>query len=169
MQGRRKNCGAEPAGKNEPQRAVIINGIDDQVHAELNGKEGMYNNISRMSEKYELAKLCKKLMTSGFDVYITSDHGNTLCTGMGRMTKAGVETETKGHRMVVLNQLGDKNRIKEKYGLIEYPKYYLDKDNDYLVCKHGTSLDNNGDVVMSHGGISIDEVVVPFIKMKAGI
>lgn len=39
--------------------------------------------------------------------------------------------------------------------------------SDYLICESGTSLDSKNDEVMSHGGITIDEVVVPFITLKA--
>ena len=61
----------------------------------------------------------------------------------------------------------DKEKIADKFGLIEYPKYYLPKEYDYLICDTGVSLDNPGEQVMTHGGMTIDEVVVPFIKIKA--
>ena len=57
--------------------------------------------------------------------------------------------------------------LKEKYGLLEFPKTYLPKEYDYLICDVGDSFDAKGEDVMSHGGISIDECVVPFIKIKA--
>ena len=69
--------------------------------------------------------------------------------------------------MLVLKEIADKENLKANYGLREYPKYYLPKNYDYLVCDIGTSLDAKGVNVMNHGGISIDEVVVPFIKIKA--
>ncbi|MBR0418660.1 MAG: PglZ domain-containing protein [Erysipelotrichaceae bacterium] len=147
--------------------AVIINDIDDLVHGQHQGREGMYNDISYLAQTNKLINLCNKLLSSGYDVYISSDHGNTYCTGLGRLTKTGVETETRSHRMLVLNDFADKETIMNRYGMIEFPKYYLDKDFDYLVCDTGTSLDNTDEKVMSHGGISIEEVIVPFIKMKA--
>jgi len=39
----------------------------------------------------------------------------------------------------------------------------------YYVCESGVSFDNKNEEVMTHGGISIDEVIVPFIKVKAVI
>ena len=47
--------------------------------------------------------------------------------------------------------------------------YFADasKENDYLICAAGTSFDSKGDDVMSHGGITVDEVIVPFITIKA--
>jgi hypothetical protein len=52
---------------------------------------------------------------------------------------------------------------------VTYPGYYLDKDYKYYVCESGVSFDNKNEEVMTHGGISIDEVIVPFIKVKAVI
>ena len=51
--------------------------------------------------------------------------------------------------------------------MVEYPKYYLPKEYEYLICDAGASLDVSGEQVMTHGGMTIDEVVVPFIKIKA--
>lgn len=147
--------------------AVIINDVDDMVHAQPQGRLGMYNDISVLSEESKLRHLTDCLLSKGFDVYITADHGNTLCNGIGRFVGAGVDVETKSHRMVVLKNFADKAKMADKFGLIEYPKYYLPKEYDYLICNTDTSLDNLGEQVMTHGGMTIDEVVVPFIKIKA--
>ena len=123
---------------------------------------------ARRAKQGKLIGTVRRMLKAGFDVYISADHGNTLCTGMGKLMKTGVETETKSHRMVVLKDFADKSTIMEKYpGLIEYPKYYLDKQFDYLICGIGGSFDAKGEEVMNHGGITIDEVIVPFIKIKA--
>ena len=147
--------------------AVIINDVDDMVHAQTQGKIGMYQDIRLLSNQGKLADLVKRLLRGGFDVYISADHGNTSCIGLGRLTGSGVEVETRSHKMVVLKDFADKEALINKYGLIEYPKYYLPKEFDYLICNVGESLDIKGESVMTHGGISLDEVVVPFIKIKA--
>ena len=107
------------------------------------------------------------LLKKGYDVYITADHGNAPCVGMGKLMKTGVEVETKSRRIVVIKDFADKESLLSTYGMIEYPKYYLSKENDYLICAAGTSFDSKGDDVMSHGGITLDEVIVPFITIKA--
>ena len=106
-------------------------------------------------------------MKQGYDVYISADHGNTPSIGLGRLMGTGLEMETKSHKMIVLKDFADKESLIEKYGLMEYPKYYLPKEYDYLICKVGESLDIKGEKVMTHGGISLDEVVVPFISIRA--
>ena len=143
--------------------AVIIPDIDELVHAQRLGRIGMLNDDMVLMKQNKLAGLTKRLLKEGFDVYITADHGNTPCAGLGRLTGAGVEVETRSHKMVVLKDFADKDRLMERYGLLEYPKYYLPKEYDYLICNVGDSLDIKGENVMTHGGISLDEVVVPFI------
>lgn len=146
---------------------IIINDVDELVHAQPQGRLGMYNDISVLSDEGKLRELTDRLLSKGFDVYITADHGNTQCTGIGRLVGVGVDIETKSHRMVVLKAFADKEKMADKFGLIEYPKYYLPKEYEYLICDTGKSLDNPCEQVMTHGGMTIDEVVVPFIKIKA--
>lgn len=148
--------------------AIIINDVDDMVHGQLQGRLGMYNDIKVLADQHKLVDTVRRMLTQGFDVYISADHGNTPCVGMGKLMKTGVETETKSRRMIVLKEFANKGSLFEKYeNLIEYPGYYLDKQFDYLICGVGESFDAKGDEVMSHGGITIDEVIVPFVKIKA--
>lgn len=147
--------------------AIIINDVDNMVHGQKHGRIGMYNDITVLSEQGKLVALTKRLLRAGFDVYISADHGNTPCVGMGRLVKTGVEVETKSRRMLVLKDFADKDKLLSQHDVFEYPKYYLNKTYDYLICGAGRSFDVNGEEVMSHGGITVDEVIVPFIKMKA--
>lgn len=147
--------------------AVIINDVDDMVHAQTQGRIGMFHDITVLANQKKLLEMTQRFLASDYDVYITADHGNTACTGLGKLMGTGVEVETKSHRMVVLKDFADKAGLIEKYGLIEYPKYYLPKEYDYLICDVGDSFDAKGDNVMTHGGITLDEVIVPFIKIKA--
>ena len=146
---------------------VIILDVDDQVHAQQQGRVGMLNNDIVLMKQNKLSDLTKRLLHDGFDVYITADHGNTPSVGVGRLIGSGIEVETRSHKMLVLKDFADKDKLREKYGLLEYPKYYLPKEFDYLICNVGDSLDVKGESVMTHGGISLDEVVVPFIIVKA--
>lgn len=146
--------------------AVIINDIDDLMHAQQLDKIGMYQDIELLAKQGKLKNMVKRFLKAGYDVYISSDHGNSAAVGLGRLTKTGVEVETKSKKMLVLKDFADKDSLIEKYNMIEFPKYYLDEDYDYLICENKTSLDNKGDTVIAHGGISIEEVIVPFITIK---
>lgn len=157
---------ADPSGLVRCE-AVIIMDCDEMVHGAQMGRMSMYYGMTELAKSHRLRDLTDRLLGKGFDVYISADHGNTECVGQGKLTGAGVETETRSHRMVVLKDFADKQGIQEKYNLMEFPKDYLPLEYDYLVCPAGESLDNKGTTVMSHGGITLDEVVVPFIQIKA--
>ena len=147
--------------------AVIINDVDDMVHAQTQGRLGMFNDINVLTNQKKLVDMVRRFSASGYDVYITADHGNTTCTGLGKLMGTGVEMETKSRKFLVLRDFADKDKLMEKYSFVEFPKYYLSKEYDYLICDIGESLDAKGEDVMTHGGLSIDEVVVPFITIKA--
>ena len=143
---------------------IIINDIDDMVHGQMQGRYGMLQDVTLLSKTNKLQTLINRLMEKGFTVYITADHGNTECTGIGSLKRLGVETETKSKRMVVLKEFGEaREDLKQK--TIKIPGYYLDKSYQYYICKDKTSFDTEGKLVMTHGGLTIDEVIVPFIKI----
>lgn len=144
--------------------AIIVNDIDDMVHGQIQGRTGMLQDVRLLSKSNKLQALIRRLMEQGFTVYITADHGNTECTGVGPLKRTGVETETKSKRMIVLKDFGEASKdLKQK--TILFPGYYLDKNYQYYICKDNTSFDAKGKTVMTHGGLTIDEVIVPFIKI----
>lgn len=145
---------------------IIINDIDDLVHSQHQGKTGMYKDVELLSKSKKLSGTVNRFLNLGYDVYITSDHGNAPSIGMGKLIGTGVEIETKSKKMLVLKDIADKNALLSKYAMIDYPKYYLNKNYDYLICDINTSLDSLGRNVVTHGGITIDEVIVPFITIK---
>lgn len=147
--------------------SIILNDIDDLVHGQTQGRIGMYNDVSFFAKTGKLQKLIKALFDSGFNIFLTSDHGNTLCTGLGMAKGTGIEVETKSKRMFIFKDFAQSEALINSNHMIEFPGYYLDKQYKYYICDTGTSFDTKGSEVMTHGGISIDEVIVPFIKIKA--
>ena len=143
--------------------AIIINEIDDISHGQRQGRSGMYNDMDLYGKNGNLQSLIRSLMEHGFSVYITSDHGNTLCTGVGGF-RSGVEVESRSMRMAVLKDFAKANALLTE-NTTEYQGHYLNKDYRYFVCQNGASFDNKGEIVMTHGGMSIDEVIVPFVKI----
>jgi bisphosphoglycerate-independent phosphoglycerate mutase (AlkP superfamily) len=66
----------------------------------------MLQEVTLLSKSRKLQTLINRLIDRGFTVYITADHGNTECTGIGSLKRTGVETETKSKRMIVLKDFG---------------------------------------------------------------
>lgn len=146
---------------------IIVNDVDDMMHGQKQGRPGMYNDISLLARQHKLHDTVKRLLRQGFDVYISADHGNTWCIGGGKLVKTGVETETKSHRMVALKEFADKEILLKTRNMVEFPGYFLDKKLSYLICSGHESMDAKGELVITHGGITLEEVIVPFITIKA--
>lgn len=145
---------------------IIINDIDDLIHSQKQGNQGMYNDIKLLLESGKILKLIKYLQENGFDIYITSDHGHVETTTIGNPKGIGVELETKSKRALILKDFADYEKIIEDFEMIDYPPYYLPKDYKYLLCQYNSSLGIKEFTSVSHGGISIEEVIVPFIKIE---
>lgn len=145
---------------------TIINDIDDVVHRQMYGMEGHIADIIRMGQTGRLNKLIGKLLELGFEVYIGSDHGNKESFGIGRPKGMGVEVETKSQKMMIIKDYAEIEELVDRYNLLEYPAYYLPRDYSYLLSRDEEALAIEGARIMSHGGISIEEVIVPFIKIE---
>jgi hypothetical protein len=144
--------------------SVIVNEVDDIVHGQKQERIGMFNDMNVLGKSGKLQKLITQLVRLGFTVYITADHGNTPCVGVGGF-RSSIGIETRSMRMAVLKDFAEANDLLAQ-NASEYPGYYMDKSYRYYVCNPGVSFDNRGESVMTHGGISLDEVIVPFIKVK---
>lgn len=145
---------------------VIINDIDDLVHSQKQGNVGMYNDVKLLASSGKINELIKKLYKHNFDIYITSDHGHKETKAIGSPRGTGVELETKSKRTLILKDFADYKKIVDEFNMIEYPGYFLPRDFKYLLCDYDKSFGIRGSTALSHGGINIEEVIVPFIKIE---
>ena len=106
------------------------------------------------------------LMNAGFEVYLTADHGNVECIGRGRIGQ-GVTVESKGERVRIYNSLNIRNHTaNEQQDTMIWDDTSLPSDYHILLAeKNGAFVPKNQKIV-SHGGIHIEEMIVPFIKVS---
>lgn len=145
---------------------IIINTIDDIMHGQMQGQEGMYRDIASWAGQGELQGLIQRLLAQGFQVYITSDHGNIEAVGQGRPPNEGVLTEITGLRARIYQDFAQTDKLKANFQVMEYPGIYLPKEYRYILCDGYSAFATEGENVICHGGMNIEEVIVPFIKVK---
>lgn len=145
--------------------AIIINDIDDIMHGQQQGDRGMSQDVQLMAKHGKLQLLIKRLLSQGFKVYLTSDHGHIECHGNGLSGRFGLETETKAQRVMVLREFAKAPDALSKASAI-FPGTYLRKEYQYLLAKNNTAFAASGKKLITHGGASMEEVVVPFIRIK---
>lgn len=145
---------------------LIFNDIDDIVHSQNLGDEAMYYDVLKYCQSGKLEAVIVNLLDKGYRVFLTSDHGNAKSTGIGNAPNRGIELESKCQKALVYKEYSDVEDVLEKYDLFEYPKYYLPKNLHYLLCKQKRAFGIKNKQVYTHGGITLEEVIVPFVEIK---
>lgn len=145
---------------------IVLNVIDDIMHGMNLGSAGMHNQIKHWAKQGHFGSLLKLLIDNGFELWITADHGNLECEGIGNITDGSL-SETKASRVRIYQSeaLRDQAVDKTESSLAWTPKG-LPNDLCCLFAPYRGSYHTVGKKIVSHGGISLEEVMVPFVKIN---
>lgn len=145
---------------------IVVNTVDDILHGMQLGMAGMHSQVKLWASQGTMAALVEKLLDVGFEVFLTADHGNVAATGIGS-PKEGVLVEFKGKRARVYDNPGFRSEVKAAYpASIEWPGAGLPPNRHVLLAGNLAAFATNGENVVSHGGLSLEEVVVPFVRIS---
>lgn len=148
---------------------LVINTVDNIMHGMELGSAGMHNQVKQWAEQGYLENMVYGLLDRGFEVWLTADHGNIECYGKGRPSE-GVIAETRGERVRIYPTEELRDRVSREFSFSKEwnsaalpPKYFP------LIAEKDSGFIREGDTVVGHGGASIEEVIVPFIKFERRI
>ena len=144
---------------------IVLNVIDDIMHGMNLGSAGMHNQIRHWAKQGHFSSLFKLLINHGYDLWITSDHGNLECEGIGNISD-GALSETKASRVRIYQSevLRDQAAARSATSLSWTPKG-LPGDLYSLFAPYQASYHAIGKKIVTHGGISLEEVMVPLVKI----
>ena len=145
---------------------LVLNVIDDIMHGMNLGSAGMHSQIKHWVKQGYFASLLQILIDHGYTVWIISDHGNLECEGIGNIPD-GALSETKASRVRIYQSeaLRDQAARKTDTSLAWTPKG-LPNDLYCLFAPYRGCYHTVGKKIVSHGGISLEEVMVPFVKIN---
>jgi hypothetical protein len=145
---------------------IVINVVDQIMHGMQLGSAGMHNQIKQWTDLGFLSELIINLSKKGFKIWLTSDHGNKECIGKVPL-KEGALSISKGERVRVYPNETLRSRYANQidFGL-KWPGYGLPNDFLTLLARNNFAFTNPGSISVSHGGISLEEVMVPFIEFN---
>lgn len=145
---------------------LVVDKIDKIMHGMQLGSAGMHNQIKQWCRKGFLQSLINYLLNHGYDVWMTSDHGNIECSGKGRPTE-GVIAETKGERVRIYPSEELRSQVAADFPFAqEWHPVGLPSDYYPLIAGDQDAFINKGNTIVGHGGISIEEVIVPLVNFK---
>ncbi|SFE40525.1 PglZ domain-containing protein [Thermoanaerobacter thermohydrosulfuricus] len=144
---------------------IVVNIIDELIHSAILSIEGLYQNIQLWLEKSRMEDFLKKLISKGFEIFIASDHGNVASIGKGKLNE-GLLVEKAGERVRIYESGIDYGRSLYDDKSFKCIGFGLPKEYNFIICKENNAFGAQGEQMISHGGISIEEVIVPFVHIS---
>ncbi len=145
---------------------LVVDKADKIMHGMQLGTAGMHNQIQQWCHEGFLVSLLEYLLDRNFQVWLTSDHGNIGCTGTGRLSE-GVIAETRGERVRIYQTPELLASVVNTYHAGHpWPPIGLPKNYYPLVADDRSAFVRSDETLVAHGGISIEEVIVPFVKCE---
>lgn len=144
---------------------IVVDMIDEIVHGAMLNKRGIAGQISAWCDSGFVEKLFLLLAENGYQIYLTADHGNVDAEGIGRLSQ-GVLSELKGERVRIYRSDALATSVPAEIDAFRFDIPGL--PSDFLPLYAGTrgAFVPKGDQIVAHGGISVEELIVPFIKIN---
>jgi len=146
---------------------LVIDKVDKIMHGMELGTAGMHNQVRQWAVQGYMSNLIDLLHNLYFNVWLTSDHGNIEAEGCGRPAEGAV-ADLKGERVRVYPDHALRSKVKERFSeAIEWPSIGLPENYLPLLANGRSAFIQEGKRTVTHGGVSIEEVVVPLIQIEA--
>jgi len=143
---------------------IVVDMIDELVHGAMLGKRGLARQIHEWCETGFVADLLNLLMSKGFHVYVTADHGNVDADGIGRLNQ-GVISELKGERVRTYRNETLAASVPADTDAFQFGGAGLPPDFLPLYASGRGAFVPTGHQIVAHGGMSVEELIVPFVKI----
>ena len=148
---------------------MVVDKVDKIMHGMQLGSAGMHNQIKQWCHAGFLSAMVGQLLDYGYEVWLTADHGNIQCEGKGRPSE-GVIAETRGERIRVYPTPELRAQVAGAFPFAhEWQPVGLPTDYFPLVAGGRDAFVNPGDAIVGHGGVAIEEVIVPLVKFERRI
>jgi hypothetical protein len=144
---------------------LVVDKVDKIMHGMQLGTAGMHSLVSQWANQSYLNTLINLLLDHGFRIYLTSDHGNIHAEGCGRPTEGSI-ADMRGERVRIYSDPMLRNKVKESFpDALEWGAVGLPENYCALLAPHRKAFIQEGQSAVCHGGISVEELIVPFIQI----
>lgn len=145
---------------------IVFKDLDDKMHSSSD-----YNDLRSLTENWfersDIVSYLDKLASSGFQIILTTDHGNVEAEGWRTLSgreKLGTNNKS-GSRSQRHIEYTDEWLVKEFVNENEEirPSIVIDEQAIYFTDNKSFSKEKQ---LVTHGGSHIFEVLIPFIKLN---
>jgi hypothetical protein len=155
------------AAEDEHCRAlgVVISTVDEIMHGMQLGMAGMHGQVDQWARQGALARVLEALVNKGWQVFVGSDHGNIEAIGAGSPSE-GALVETRGQRVRIYgNEALSNKTASEVADAFVWPSIGLPQGYFPLLASGRRAFATTGSTIVAHGGVSLEEVIVPFVRI----
>ncbi len=159
---------AETLLANEEIQALawVVNAVDDIMHGMQLGERGMANQVRQWAAEGFLVKLLDLLLRAGFEIWLTSDHGNIEAEGIGSPAE-GVFANVRGERVRIFADETLRNAVKARFpDSARWVPPGLPSDFIPLLAPERKAFVAKEESVVCHGGAAIEELIVPLVRIR---
>ena len=146
-----------------PRVAIVDVQWDNKGHAIDPRFETIEEEAEKWATRTDMKRVISQALQSGYRVVLTSDHGQVACRGIGR-PNVGETVSERSKRCLIFRsvELRDQGFMPET---LAWTPTGLDEKTHTLFPANFASFDYNGARSVSHGGLSLEEVVVPVVDL----
>lgn len=152
---------------------LIERQLDEIMHGSMLGNAGHQSSIelwlsgNQIPNSEKLESVINNLLEQNFTVFITSDHGHSEAIGIGTPAE-GLMAQSRGRRARLYTDRHAAEYIQSTYSNTSlWEEDSLLPQNLFAVLPTGRqAFTEHGEIVVTHGGITIDEIVVPFVEVR---
>lgn len=144
---------------------IVVGTIDQMLHGTVNGTDGLHAQVRHWAKRGSLWRLLDLLLDRGFEVVLTADHGNVEAIGIGK-PNVGVTADERGERVHVFPNAILRANVSASYpDCLAWPTIGLPETYLGLIAPPLRAFIGESRRTVAHGGICIEEVIVPFVTM----
>ena len=151
---------------------LVCNLFDDLSHEDIQTislKSNLYKKIRNEIDSSKITDFIKQLKNDGYIIVLTSDHGNVFCKGNGIKTNRNLEFDIRESRRCLIfdrDTFADEIVNNNPYQTFRYKYAFAPEGLIFVFAKGNKCFINNKEYVITHGGISPEELIVPMAVIK---
>ncbi len=144
---------------------IVVDMIDEIVHGAMLGKRGIAGQIDAWCDTGFVEKLFLLFVEQGYQTYLTADHGNVDAEGIGRLSQ-GVVSELRGERVRTYRSGTLAASVPPEFDAFRFDSPGLPPDFLPLYAGSRGAFVPIGEQIVAHGGPSVEELIIPFVKIN---
>lgn len=146
---------------------ITVTMPDEMMHGATLGWRGLLDQLRLWASHSFLKEVVSASLSAGYKVFLTADHGNLEAVGTGSPSE-GVLVDRCGQRVRIYQDPTLRDHSASALQAKAMPWHSKVLPQNYLPLIHtgrGAFI-TPGNLLVCHGGASLDELVVPFIEFS---